>query len=230
MLYEERKSRYKNLKNFNTVLQRCPRFWPLAPPRGMNPGVYSLGISEDPPRYLSSKFDASVRSDCWDISIWKTLTQCDGNGNANANANVDDRGDYNSSPCTSYRRAKKRDERTDGRTDGRTDEQPRSNMPLQLLWSWGHKNNRDSGIILAPDFCKRKNPIWKKQWEIFKFCEIFFRSLGQTERVVFFVFFFFFVKARFFFFFFFFVKARLCIRIVYISIIIAYFVMYSKSG
>ena len=120
MLYEEWKSRYKNLKNFNTVLQRCPRFWPLAPPRGMNPGVYSLGISEDPPRYLSSKFDASVRSDCWDISIWKTLTQCDGNGNANANANanenanananananVDDRGDYNSSPCTSYRRAK----------------------------------------------------------------------------------------------------------------------------
>ena len=104
MLYEEWKSRYKNLKNFNTVLQRCPRFWPLAPPRGMNPGVYSLGISEDPPRYLSSKFDASVRSDCWDISIWKTLTQCDGNGNANANAN--DRGDYNSSPCTSYRRAK----------------------------------------------------------------------------------------------------------------------------
>ena len=105
MLYEEWKSRYKNLKNFNTVLQRCPRFWPLAPPRGMNPGVYSLGISEDPPRYLSSKFDASVRSDCWDISIWKTLTQCDGNGNANANA--DDRGDYNSSPCTSYRWAKK---------------------------------------------------------------------------------------------------------------------------
>ena len=105
MLYEEWKSRYKNLKNFNTVLQRCPRFWPLAPPRGMNPGVYSLGISEDPPRYLSSKFDASVRSDCWDISIWKTLTQCDGNRNANANAN--DRGDYNSSPCTSYRRAKK---------------------------------------------------------------------------------------------------------------------------
>ena len=104
MLYEEWKSRYKNLKNFNTVLQRCPRFWPLAPPRGMNPGVYSLGISEDPPRYLSSKFDASVRSDCWDISIWKTLTQCD--GNRNANANVDDRGDYNSSPCTSYRRAK----------------------------------------------------------------------------------------------------------------------------
>ena len=110
MLYEEWKSRYKNLKNFNTVLQRGPRFWPLAPPRGMNPGVYSLGISEDPPRYLSSKFDASVRSDCWDISIWKTLTQCEGN----ANANADDRGDYNSSPCTSYRRAKKRSWSTQG--------------------------------------------------------------------------------------------------------------------
>ena len=108
MLYEEWKSRYKNLKNFNTVLQRCPRFWPLAPPRVMNPGVYSLGISEDPPRYLSSKFDASVRSDCWDISIWKTLTQCDWNGNANA----DDRDDYNSSPCTSYRRANKNESAT----------------------------------------------------------------------------------------------------------------------
>ena len=109
MLYEEWKSRYKNLKNFNTILQRCPRFWPLAPPRGMNSGVYFLGISEDPPRYLSSKFDASMRTDCWDMSIWKTLTQCDGNGNANenANANADDRGDYNSSPCLSYRRANK---------------------------------------------------------------------------------------------------------------------------
>ena len=158
MLYEEWKSRYKNLKNFNTVLQRCPRFWPLAPPRGMNPGVYSLGISEDPPRYLSSKFDSSVRSDCWDISIWKTLTQCDGNGNANANANVDDQGDYNSSPCTSYRRAKKNTGPlifmlvryikfqdptikcvTDGRTDWRTGED-RTNMPPQFLRSWGHKN------------------------------------------------------------------------------------------
>ena len=37
---------------------------PENPARGMNPGVYSLGISEDLPRYLSSKFDASVRSDC----------------------------------------------------------------------------------------------------------------------------------------------------------------------
>ena len=127
MLYEEWKSRYKNLKNFNTVLQRCPRFWPLAPPRGMNPGVYSLGISEDPPRYLSSKFDASVRSDCWDISIWKTLTQCDGNGNANAN--VDDRGDYNSSPCTSYRRAK-------NKTQNHWSMKYRSQWPRYSKWSF----------------------------------------------------------------------------------------------
>ena len=104
-------SEIKNhLPSQNLDLSRAAGQWicqalPLAPPRGMNPGVYSLGISEDPPRYLSSKFDASVRSDCWDISIWKTLTQCDGNGNGNANA--DDWGDYNSSPCTSYRRAKK---------------------------------------------------------------------------------------------------------------------------
>ena len=43
---------------------------------------------------------------------------------------------------------KKRDERTDGRTDRRTDEQPRSNMPLQLLWSWGHKKGHNSAKIL----------------------------------------------------------------------------------
>ena len=130
MLYEEWKSRYKNLKNFNTVLQRCPRFWPLAPPRGMNPGVYSLGISEDPPRYLSSKFDASVRSDCWDISIWKTLTQCDGKGNANANAN--DRGDYNSSPCTLYRRANdKRFRKNDRRC--KPDETASTHLDLHCL-------------------------------------------------------------------------------------------------
>ena len=33
--------------------------------------------------------------------------QCDGNGNGNGNSNTDDWGDYNSSPCTSYRRVKK---------------------------------------------------------------------------------------------------------------------------
>ena len=29
---------------------------------------------------------------------------------------------------------------TDGRTHGRTDKQPETNMPRQLLRSWGHKN------------------------------------------------------------------------------------------
>ena len=32
---------------------------------------------------------------------YKTLSQCDGN----ADMELDDRGDYSSSPCTSYRRA-----------------------------------------------------------------------------------------------------------------------------
>ena len=100
-------------------------------PRGMNPGVYSLGISEDPPRYLSSKFDASVRSDCWDISIWKTLTQCDGNGNANANA--DDRGDYNSSPCTSYRRAKNVTNWKKPSSEGTTTDVPVQTPKLNVL-------------------------------------------------------------------------------------------------
>ena len=34
---------------------------------------------------------------------------------------------------------KKRNGRTHGRTDGHTHKRPRSNMPLQLLRSWGHK-------------------------------------------------------------------------------------------
>ena len=40
----------------------------------------------------------------------KTLMQCDANADAEAvadtDADADDRGDFNSSPCTSYRRAK----------------------------------------------------------------------------------------------------------------------------
>ena len=38
---------------------------------------------------------------------YKTLSQCDGNADADADADTDadDRGDCNSSPCTSYRRA-----------------------------------------------------------------------------------------------------------------------------
>ena len=161
MLYEERKSRYKNLKNFNTVLQRCPRFWPLAPPRGMNPGVYSLGISEDPPRYLSSKFDASVRNDCWDIFIWKTLTQCDGNGNANANANANDRGDYNSSPCTSYRRAKKSKRKVQGVPQSQTAALPRpqeeeeTNKPKQAQIEQTHEKHQDQP---PPHICPHPPP------------------------------------------------------------------------
>ena len=33
------------------------------------------------------------------------------------------------------------DKRTDGRTDGQTDGQAQTNMPPQLLRSWGHKNS-----------------------------------------------------------------------------------------
>ena len=36
---------------------------------------------------------------------------------------------------------KKRNARTDALTDGRTHKRPRSNMPLQLLRSWGHKKD-----------------------------------------------------------------------------------------
>ena len=39
---------------------------------------------------------------------------------------------------------------TDGRTDARTHKRPRSNMPLQLLRSWGHKNiSREKSIFLS---------------------------------------------------------------------------------
>ena len=52
---------------------------------------------------------------CWSVAVeiwtfeklaYKTLSQCDGNADADTDAEADDRGDYNSSPCTSYRRAK----------------------------------------------------------------------------------------------------------------------------
>ena len=40
-------------------------------------------------------------------SRYKTLSQCDGNADADtvADADANNRGDYNSSPCTSYKRA-----------------------------------------------------------------------------------------------------------------------------
>ena len=54
------------------------------------------------------------------------------------------------------------------------------------LWPIFHGS---AGIILAPDFCERKNFFGQKQWEIFKFSEIFF-SLARTNWVRFFFFFF----------------------------------------
>ena len=80
----------------------------------------------------------------------------------------------------------------------------------------GREVYQQQGLFWPKIFVREKIPFGQKQWEIFKFSEIFF-SLARTNWVR-------------FFFFFFFVKARFCIRIVYISIIIAYFVMYSKSG
>ena len=76
----------------------------LAPPRGMNPEVRSYEIADNSPRHPCSKYEWSMISDCWDISIWKSLTQCDGNANAHVHAH--DRGDYNSSLCTSYTQTK----------------------------------------------------------------------------------------------------------------------------
>ena len=73
-----------------------------------------------------------------------------------------------------------------------------------------------AGIILAQDFCERKNPIWTKTVRDFQIQWDFFFARSDKLSEIFF----------FFFFFFFFVKARFCIRIACISIIIAYFVMY----
>ena len=57
------------------------------------------------PGYLWSKFECFLMSGCWDMNFGKlgnkTLSQCD------RNADAEDRGDCNSSPCTSYRRANK---------------------------------------------------------------------------------------------------------------------------
>ena len=76
--------------------------------RGMDPGVMSHGIKADPLGYLCSEYDCFLMRGYWDMSFWKKLAyktspQCD--ADANTNANADYRGDYNSSRCTSYRRA-----------------------------------------------------------------------------------------------------------------------------
>ena len=49
------------------IFQRCPKFWPLAPPWGMDPGVRSHGMKANPPRYLWSKYECFLMSGRWDI-------------------------------------------------------------------------------------------------------------------------------------------------------------------
>ena len=78
------------------------------------------------------------------------------------------------------------------------------------------------GLFWPQIFVREKIPFGQKQWEIFKFTEIFLFSLARTNWE--------------FFFFFFFVKVWFCMYSdpsdgseVCISIIIAYFVMYSTS-
>ena len=108
MLIDNWLLRYKHMKNLNTAIEhfRCPRFWPLAPHRGRNLDACSYEIANSPPKHPCSKYEWSVIINCWDISIWKTLTQSYGNGNGNAQA--DYQGDNNSSPCSSYRWTKKK--------------------------------------------------------------------------------------------------------------------------
>ena len=56
---------------------------------------------------------------------------------------------------------KKFSERTDGWMNGLTDQRPRSNMPLQLLQSWGHNNTsggRGGGrVVHIRTFCSFSN-------------------------------------------------------------------------
>ena len=46
---------------------KCLRFWPLAPSRGMDPGMRSHGMKADPPGYLWSKYECFLMSGWWDI-------------------------------------------------------------------------------------------------------------------------------------------------------------------
>ena len=57
----------ENRKVEKKTLKRCPRFWPLALPWGMDPGVTSHGIKADPPGYLWSKYECFLMSGWWDI-------------------------------------------------------------------------------------------------------------------------------------------------------------------
>ena len=63
---------FHNRKVENTF-KRCPSFWPLAPPWGMDPGVTSNGIKADPPGYLWSKYECFLMSGCWDIPHLKNF-------------------------------------------------------------------------------------------------------------------------------------------------------------
>ena len=45
---------------------RCPRFWPLAQPWGMDPGFRTHGMKAGPPGYLWSKYECFLMSGCRD--------------------------------------------------------------------------------------------------------------------------------------------------------------------
>ena len=71
-----------------------------------------------------------------------------------------------------------------------------SEDPDQMLHSVAsdlglHCSCLSQGLFWPQIFVREKIPFGQKQWEIFKFSEIFFRSLGQTEWDFFFFFFFF---------------------------------------
>ena len=52
----------------NATFWRCTRFWPLAPPHGMDPGVWCPGIKANPTEYLWSKYECFLMSGCQDMS------------------------------------------------------------------------------------------------------------------------------------------------------------------
>ena len=52
-------NRKAEMKN---AYQMCPRFWPLAPPQGMDPGYRSYGMKADPPGYLCSKYECFLKT------------------------------------------------------------------------------------------------------------------------------------------------------------------------
>ena len=65
----------------------------------MNVVIRSHGMKAGLPVYLWSKYKCFLMHGCQDMNFWKTWT-------LNFNTDKYDQGDDNSSPCTSYRRAK----------------------------------------------------------------------------------------------------------------------------